>query len=108
MKEKSYMELRSGEEEVLVWQCSSCEELLDTQGVRSRCIVVGKQPQFFLLQLSSLLAYSPVGGDCRILTVSLQTGKTPTPNKCPAYNIKPSDGEAPVILEFWGMQNTFS
>ena len=26
-------------------------------------------------------------------------------NKCPAYDIKQSDGEAPVILELWGMQS---
>ena len=24
------------------------------------------------------------------------------PNKCPTYDIKQSDGEAPVILELWG------
>ena len=29
-------------------------------------------------------------------------------NKCPGYNIKPSDGEAPVMLEPWGTWSTLS
>ena len=28
--------------------------------------------------------------------------------KCPRYNTKQFDGEAPVILELWGMRNTLS
>ena len=28
------------------------------------------------------------------------------PDECPAYDTKQSDGEAPVMLELWGMQNT--
>ena len=31
-------------------------------------------------------------------------GKTPS-NKCPEYDTKQSDGEAPVMLELWGMQS---
>ena len=27
-------------------------------------------------------------------------------NKCPGYDTKQSDGEAPVMLEFWRMQST--
>ena len=27
-----------------------------------------------------------------------------SPNKCPGYNSKQSDGEIPVMLELWGMQ----
>ena len=30
----------------------------------------------------------------------------PPPNECPSYDTKQSDGEAPVILELWGMQST--
>ena len=29
-----------------------------------------------------------------------------SPNECPDYDTKQSDGEAPVMLEFWGMLNT--
>ena len=29
----------------------------------------------------------------------------PTPNKCPRYDTKQSDGEVPVMLELWGMQS---
>ena len=29
-----------------------------------------------------------------------------SPNKCPGYDTKQSDGEAPVMLELWGMQST--
>ena len=37
---------------------------------------------------------------------SLQKGKTPLSNECPGYNTKQSDGEAPVMLELWGMWST--
>ena len=30
------------------------------------------------------------------------------PNEYPGYYTKQSDGEAPVMLEFWGMRSTFS
>ena len=29
-----------------------------------------------------------------------------TPNECPGYGTKQSDGEVPVMLELWGMQST--
>ena len=35
-----------------------------------------------------------------ILISSMQRGKTPHPNQCPVHDIKQTDGEAPVILEF--------
>ena len=52
-------------------------------------------------------------------TDSLQRAKTPLPtsvlsrrvpptNKCPGYDTKQSDGEVPVMLEFWGMRSTLS
>ena len=33
-------------------------------------------------------------------------GSDPTPNECPVYDTKQSDGEVPAILELWGMWNT--
>ena len=30
----------------------------------------------------------------------------PTPNECPRYDTKQSDGEFPVSLELWGVQST--
>ena len=39
-------------------------------------------------------------------TTSLQRGKTP--NECPGYNTKQSDGKASVMLELWGMRSNFS
>ena len=34
-------------------------------------------------------------------------GKTPpSSNECPGYETKQSDGEVPVMLEFWGMWST--
>ena len=38
-------------------------------------------------------------------TTSLQKTKT-LPNECPGYDIKQSDGEVPIMLEFSGMRNT--
>ena len=31
-----------------------------------------------------------------------------SPNECPAYDPKQSDGEAPVMLKLWGMRSTLS
>ena len=39
-------------------------------------------------------------------TASLQRGKTL--NECPGYDTKQSEGEAPVMLEIWGMRSTSS
>ena len=39
--------------------------------------------------------------------ISLQRSKILPPNKCPGYDIKQSDGEAPA-LEIWGMWSTLS
>ena len=39
-------------------------------------------------------------------TASLQRSKTSSINKCPRYDIKQSDGEAPVMLELWGINST--
>ena len=33
---------------------------------------------------------------------------SPTPNECPVYDTKQSDGEALVMLELWVMQRTLS
>ena len=38
-------------------------------------------------------------------TASLQRAKAP-PNGCPGYDITQSDGEAQVMVEFWGMLST--
>ena len=55
-----------------------------------------------------LLTY-PVGWCCRIHRLLLCRGvRPPPPNECPGYDTKQSDGEAPVILELWGMRSTLS
>ena len=33
--------------------------------------------------------------------IHLQRRKTPSPNECPGYDTKQSDGEAPVMQELW-------
>ena len=33
---------------------------------------------------------------------------SPTPNECPEYDTKQSDGEVPVMLELWRMRSTAS
>ena len=40
--------------------------------------------------------------------VHLCRGVSPTPNECPVFDSKQSDGEVPVMLEFWGMRSTYS
>ena len=39
-------------------------------------------------------------------TAPLQKGMTPSPNECPRYYTKQSDGEIPVTMELSGMQST--
>ena len=49
----------------------------------------------------NLRIISPVSWSCWLcLTVFLQRSKNPTINKCPRYDYKLSDGEAPVLI-FW-------
>ena len=44
---------------------------------------------------------------CRIHRLNLgREVRPPTPNECPGYDTKQSDGEVPVRLELWGMQST--
>ena len=33
-------------------------------------------------------------------------GVRPSPNECPGYDPKQSDGEVPAVLELWGMRST--
>ena len=33
-------------------------------------------------------------------------GYDPTPNECPEYVTKQSDGKVPAVLQLWGMRNT--
>ena len=50
----------------------------------------------------------PVSWCCRIPKLHLNRGVRPPTNECPAYDIKQSGGEVPVMLELWGMWNTLS
>ena len=68
----------------------------------------------YLMSKPSLLKNSsgsiqsqPSGWGCRIHWLHLIREITPPHNKCPSYDIKHSDGEAPV-LEIWEIQSTFS
>ena len=38
-------------------------------------------------------------------TVCFSAKRYDSPNECPEYDTKQSDGEAPVILELWEMQS---
>ena len=46
----------------------------------------------------------PIGWGCRIHQLHLCTGVRP-PDNSPRYDTKQSDGEASVMLGFWGMQS---
>ena len=48
---------------------------------------------------------APVSWGCRIRRLRLCRGVRLPPNKCPGYDTKQSDGEAPVLLELCGMQS---
>ena len=54
-------------------------------------------------------SYSPVSWDGRIYWLHLCRGVRPlSPNEYPGYDIKQSGGDAPVMLELWGMRSTLS
>ena len=52
-----------------------------------------------------LIPPSPVGWGCRIHRLLL-CRRLNSPNKCLGYDSKLSDGEAPIMLELWGMRST--
>ena len=48
----------------------------------------------------------PVGLGCRIHRLHLCRGVRPSPNECPGYGTKQSDGEGSVMQGLWGMWST--
>ena len=65
-----------------------------------------------ILNLLNAFSYKkdgPVSWGCRIHQLHLcRSVRPPPPNECPRYDTKQSNGEAPVMLELWGMWNTLS
>ena len=49
----------------------------------------------------------PVGWGCTVQRLNLCRGVR-LPNECPRYDTEQSHGEAPVLLELWGMRSTTS
>ena len=54
----------------------------------------------------TILKACPVGWGCRIHRLLLCRGVRPPHNECPGFDTKQSDGEAPAMLELWGMRST--
>ena len=62
---------------------------------------------FLLLFISTLIHKNcPVGWGCRIHRLHLHKGVRLPSNECPVYDTKQSDGDVPVMLDFWGIRNT--
>ena len=59
-------------------------------------------------ELSTLLFTDPLGWGCRINWLDFCSRVRPPPphHKCPRYDTKQSNGEAPVMLELWVMWST--
>ena len=55
---------------------------------------------------SSYLGFQSAGAVEYIESISAEGHSLP--NACPQYDTKKFDGEAPVMLELWEMQNIFS
>ena len=79
--------------------------------------IIQRYADFFKTKLSELRNYTassrvnpntncPVGWGCRIHQLLLCRGVRPSPNECPGYDTKQSDGEVPAMLELWEMQST--
>ena len=54
------------------------------------------------------MRYAPSAGAVEYTNWTSREGRDRPPNECPRYDTKKLDGEATVMLEFWGMQNTTS
>ena len=65
--------------------------------VQVKCLLFLNNPR----SKSSLSITGPVGWGCRIHSCI-------SSNECPGYDIKQSDGQAPVMLELWEMKSTLS
>ena len=61
-----------------------------------------KKPSCVFLHASLLLCRCDAANDY----ITLLCRKVRPPNECPEYDTKQSDGEVPVMLGLWGMQNT--
>ena len=72
------------------------------QNIKNICFI----SQYKIKYISQLI-FCPVDWGCRINWLHLCRGvRPPSPNECPGYNAKQSDGEVPVMLGPWGMQST--
>ena len=61
--------------------------------------------QLYDIKYSYGIQICPLSCGCRIHRLHLCRGVRPS-NVCPGYDTKQSDGEAPLMLEHWGMQST--
>ena len=50
--------------------------------------------------------YCPISWSCRIHRLHLCKGVRPSPNECPGYDTKQSDGKFQLMLKLWGMWGT--
>ena len=65
---------------------------------------------FIIIDTVALISDCPVGWGWRIHWLHLCRGvrPPPTPNECPRYDTKQSDGEVPVMLGLWVIRSTLS
>ena len=66
------------------------------------CALLNINPSGYLEHNIAQLAGAVEYTDC----FSAEGVRTPSPNKCPGYDTKQSDGKVPVMLELWRMQST--
>ena len=59
-----------------------------------------------ILRFKSLTELLDTYMTCIIHRLHLYREVRPLPNMCPGYVTKQSDGEVPVMMELWEMQNT--
>ena len=77
--------------------------------VRNACVKAAIYFRFRCKRIwtSVTLLRCPVGWGCRIHRLHLCRGvRSPTPNECPGYDTKKSDGEISVMLELRDMRST--
>ena len=88
--------------------CNGCEALWNVELTLNWWLLSGSLwPIAWYCETTKWSWWSSRLGLQNSLTASLQMGKTPSPNECPGYDTKQSDGEA-LVLEFWGMWSSSS
>ena len=62
--------------------------------------------KIFIIEGIYTMIFAQSAGAVEYTDFSAERVRPPSPNECPGYDTKQSDGKVPVMLKFWGMWST--